>query len=221
MSESSEIAECRRSDSNLTRGRSSNSTSGAAVQAASSTLPADGKPSDSALTADGKTADGNAPKSRQDPSRGADKIKVTLRLNPEIVMELKLFCALKKRRLAEVVESAVSDFCSRQPHGYDDLDDDGLEQDQHHQVIRRLYERLTGNAWRDSDSKTLQRIPMTIPLEVIEMAMLMARLRAKTPIRSLAYFVPEILNPDYARVKTQDHYLRYLWRKFEAKQREE
>jgi hypothetical protein len=48
--------------------------------------------------------------------------------------------------------------------------------------------------------------------------MLMARLRAPRPIRSFAYFVPEILNPGYLEVKQSADYIRYLRKKLEALQ---
>lgn len=214
--------ERRAPDSHLSGGRSAASVPRAAVQASDSyPRGADGKPSDSALTAYGKTADGNLMKSRQKSSNSAEKIKLTVRLNYETVMELKLFCALKKKLLAEVVETAVSDFCSRQSARDMMIDDDALwnqssTKREHHHRIQRIYERLTGNNWRRSDDEALKRLPRDLPLEVIEMAMLMAALRARTAVRSFAYFVPEILTPDYAVVKAPDQYLRYLWRKFEA-----
>jgi len=201
--------------SNETRRRSSDSGLRAAVNASDSHPRADGKTADSTLPSDGKTADGNRLKSRQEPSKNGDKIKLTLRLKPEIAMDLRLFCALKKRRLAEVVEVAVMEYCSRQQHGIDDLDDDDLSQSNHHHQIRLIYKRLTDNEWRSSDDKALKRLPMDLPIERIEMAMLMARLRAPSKIRSFGYFVPEILNPGYLGVRQSADYIRYLWKKLE------
>jgi hypothetical protein len=59
-------------------------------------------------------------------------------------------------------------------------------------------------------------LPRALRIERIEMATLVARLRARRPIRSFAYFVPEILNRDYDAIKAPEYYLRYLWGKFEA-----
>jgi len=136
-------------------------------------------------------------------------------------MELKLFCALKKKPLAAVVEAAVNDFCSRHWHGIDDLDDDGVLPRtvlETRNSIIKIYGKLTGNPWRQRDSEALKRMPPDIPLEVVEMAMLMARLRAPGPIHSFAYFVSEILNPSYLKVKGRADYIRYLRRKVDALQ---
>jgi hypothetical protein len=111
---------------------------------------------------------------------------------------------------------AVSDLISR--HGRGVMIDDGdlSHGANHHHQVRALYGRLTGNAWRSADEQALRRLACDLPVERIEMAMLVARLRARRPIRSFAYFVPEILNRDYDAIKAPGYYLRSLWRKFEA-----
>lgn len=190
---------------------------------ASAPSPGNGKPSNGSVPSDGKLA---AVTDRSDGSGAvpsARRQKLTVRINYETYMELKLFCAFRGRSLGEVVEGAVKEYLCRHS-GPDDVSDrdDGDFTDHSNSgretenTIINLYTELTGNRWTKRDGQAYRRI-RGVPLECVQMAMLMAALRAPRPIRSFAYFVPEILNPDYRQMKAPAEYTQYLRRKLALK----
>ncbi|GEM_PF-4043762 len=189
--------------------------------------PGNGKPSDGSVPSGGKLA---AVTDRSDGSGAVPSVqrqKLTVRVNYEIYMELKLFCAFRGRSLSEVVEGAVKEYLCRHSRADDVSDRDDGDSTYHsssgretENTIINLYTELTGNRWTKRDQQAYQRI-RAVPLEGVQMAMMMAALRAPRPIRSFAYFVPEILNPDYQRVRSSAEYMRYLRYKLARKRQTE
>ncbi|MBI4467991.1 MAG: hypothetical protein HY650_01575, partial [Acidobacteria bacterium] len=144
------------------------------------------------------------------------KYKLTARISHSLAMELKLFCTYHRIDVWQAMEAAVREYLGRQTAAvtHDDIDDD-VKSDKANFIIN-LYHEFTGNDWKEPDWDAYKQIK-TIPLEIVETGMLVASLRAPRPIRSFAYFVSEIQNPEHGKLKSTHEYITYLRMKLAAK----